>query len=71
MSWSCGTKTACAPSGVPRVTRVLVAEDETIIRLDLRGLLEDAGFEGCAEARDGEEAVELARETKPDVALST
>ena len=51
------------------MTRVLVAEDETLIRLDLRGLLEAAGFEVCAEARDGEEAVELARETEPDVAL--
>ena len=49
--------------------RVLVAEDETIIRLDLVGLLESAGFEVCAEARDGEEAVRLARETTPDVAL--
>ncbi len=37
--------------------RILVAEDETIIRLDLRALLERAGFEVCAEARDGEEAV--------------
>ena len=51
------------------MTRVLIAEDETLIRLDLRGLLESAGFEVCAEARDGEEAVELARETEPDVAL--
>ena len=51
------------------MTRVLVAEDETIIRLDLKGLLEAAGFEVCAEARDGEEAVRLARETEPDVAL--
>jgi two-component system, response regulator PdtaR len=49
--------------------RVLVAEDETIIRLDLKGLLESAGFEVCAEARDGEEAVRLARETHPDVVL--
>jgi response regulator NasT len=49
--------------------RVLVAEDETLIRLDLKGLLEAAGYEVCAEARDGEEAVELARETEPDVAL--
>ena len=49
--------------------RILVAEDETIIRLDLRGLLERAGFEVCAEARDGVEAVELARETKPDLAV--
>jgi len=46
-----------------------VAEDETIIRLDLRALLERAGFEVCAEARDGEEAVALAREHAPDVAI--
>src|SRR5688572_27434725 len=49
--------------------RVLIAEDETIIRLDLKALLERAGFEVCAEARDGVEAVELARETKPDLAV--
>ena len=49
--------------------RVLIAEDETIIRLDLRALLERAGFEVCAEARDGEEAVELARTESPDVAV--
>jgi AmiR/NasT family two-component response regulator len=49
--------------------RILVAEDETIIRLDLRALLERAGFEVCAEARDGEEAVTLARELAPDVAI--
>jgi response regulator NasT len=48
---------------------VLVAEDETIIRLDLRALLERAGFEVCAEARDGEEAVKLARSERPDVAV--
>ena len=50
-------------------TRVLIAEDETIIRLDLRELLERSGFEVCAEARDGEEAVELARSEQPDVAI--
>jgi AmiR/NasT family two-component response regulator len=49
--------------------RILVAEDETIIRLDLRALLERAGFEVCAEARDGVEAVELARSELPDVAV--
>jgi two-component system, response regulator PdtaR len=49
--------------------RVLVAEDETIIRLDLRDLLERSGFEVCAEARDGEEAVDLARSSRPDVAI--
>jgi len=49
--------------------RILVAEDETIIRLDLRGLLERAGYEVVAEARDGEEAIELARVHEPDLAL--
>src|SRR5213079_3229804 len=49
--------------------RVLVAEDETIILLDLRDLLERSGFEVCAEARDGEEAVELARSAQPDLAI--
>jgi response regulator NasT len=49
--------------------RLLIAEDETIIRLDLRGLLEGAGYEVVAEARDGQEAVELAREHEPDLAL--
>ena len=49
--------------------RILVAEDETIIRLDLRGLLERAGYEVVAEARDGEEAIELARAHRPDLAL--
>ncbi len=49
--------------------RVLLAEDETIIRLDLRDLLERAGLEVCAEAKNGEEAVELARSELPDVAI--
>ncbi len=51
------------------MTRVLIAEDETVVRLDLRGLLEASGFVVCAEARDGEEAVELARTTAPDIAI--
>ena len=49
--------------------RILVAEDETIIRLDLRELLAGAGHEVVAEARDGEEAVALAREHAPDLAI--
>ncbi len=48
---------------------VLLAEDETIIRLDLCKLLERAGYEVVAEARDGEEAVELARQYEPDLAI--
>ena len=49
--------------------RVLIAEDETIIRLDLADMLGRAGFEVCGEARDGVEAVELARSEQPDVAV--
>ena len=49
--------------------RILIAEGETIIRLDLRALLEKSGLEVCAEARDGSEAVELARSERPDLAI--
>ena len=49
--------------------RVLIAEDETIIRLDLRQMLERHGLVVCAEARNGAEAVQLARESEPDVAV--
>jgi AmiR/NasT family two-component response regulator len=49
--------------------RVLIAEDETLIRLDLRTILESAGIEVCAEASNGVEALELARSAQPDVAL--
>src|SRR6185503_6793833 len=49
--------------------RILIAEDETIIRLDLRDLLVRSGFEVVAEAKDGEEAVELARSEAPDLAI--
>ena len=47
--------------------RVLIAEDETIIRLDVRTLLERAGHVVVAEARDGEEAVALAAEHDPEL----
>lgn len=50
-----------------RAGRILIAEDETIIRLDLRAMLEAGGFEVCGEARDGVEAVELAEYLSPDV----
>jgi response regulator NasT len=49
--------------------KILIAEDETIIRLDLRELLEHAGFEVCAEAKDGQEAIELARAEEPDLVI--
>src|SRR6188474_2484837 len=49
--------------------RILIAEDETIIRLDLCDLLVRSGFEVVAEAKDGEEAVALARSEAPDLAI--
>ena len=49
--------------------RVLIAEDETIIRMDLRGLLEKNGMMVVAEAANGLQAVELARTETPDVAI--
>lgn len=47
---------------------VLVAEDATIVRLDLTRLLEQSGYD-VIQARDGEEAVALAEERKPDLAI--
>ncbi len=55
--------------GQTRRTRVLVAEDEALIRLDLVELLTDEGFEVVAQAADGEETVKLARELEPDLII--
>lgn len=49
--------------------RVLVAEDETIIRMDLCALIERAGHEVVGEARDGSEAVGLAERVRPDLVV--
>lgn len=49
--------------------KVLVAEDEALIRLDLVELLTDEGFEVIGQAADGEEAVKLARELEPDLVI--
>jgi two-component system, response regulator PdtaR len=48
-------------------TRVLIAEDDSIIRLDLRAVLEANRLEVCGEACDGVEAVELARSLEPSL----
>jgi response regulator NasT len=50
-------------------TRVLIAEDEALIRLDLREMLEEEGFEVVGEVADGASAVRLARELKPDLVI--
>ena len=49
--------------------RVLTVEDDPIVRADLRLILEDHGFDVCGDARNGVEAVELAREHRPDLIL--
>jgi CheY-like chemotaxis protein len=49
--------------------RILTVDDDPIARADLRLILEDAGFEVVPDARDGVEAVDLAREHRPDLVL--
>ncbi len=49
--------------------RILIAEDETLIRLDLAEMLREAGYEVIAEASNGEEAIAQAEEKKPDLAI--
>jgi response regulator NasT len=49
--------------------RILVAEDEALIRMDLVEMLEEAGYEVVAQATNGEEAIALATEHNPDLAI--
>jgi len=49
--------------------RVLIADDDPIIRLDLKQMLENLGYDVVAEAGDGQQAVTLARETQPDICI--
>jgi len=50
-------------------TRVLIADDESIIRMGLRVMLRDLGYEVAGLARDGVEALDMAREKQPDLAI--
>ena len=49
--------------------RILIAEDETLIRMDLAEMLRENGYEVVGEATNGEEAVALANELKPDLVI--
>jgi AmiR/NasT family two-component response regulator len=49
--------------------RVVIAEDEALIRMDLKEMLEEEGYEVIAEAGDGEEAVTLVEKYRPDLAI--
>jgi two-component system, response regulator PdtaR len=62
-------KTSDAAEGAPRPTRVLIAEDEALIRLDLKEMLQEEGFEVVAEVADGASAVRLTRELGPDLVI--
>ena len=55
------------PSSAPR--RVVVAEDESLIRLDIVEILRDNGFDVVGEAGDGETAVKLATDLRPDLVV--
>ncbi|MGW3432184.1 ANTAR domain-containing response regulator [Streptomyces melanosporofaciens] len=53
----------------PVTTRVVIAEDEALIRLDLKEMLEEEGYSVVGEAGDGETAVALAQEHRPDLVI--
>jgi two-component system, response regulator PdtaR len=61
------------PGTLVRVTqtprRVVIAEDEALIRLDLKEMLEEDGYQVVGEAGDGETAVRLAAELRPDLVM--
>ena len=59
--------TAATSARAPR--RILVADDESLIRLDVREMLTHLGYEVVGEAGDGAVAVELARKLKPDLVI--
>src|SRR5918912_2008877 len=53
----------------PMTIRVVIAEDEAIIRLDLRETLEEEGYEDVGETGRGDEEVSLVRDLQPDLAI--
>jgi AmiR/NasT family two-component response regulator len=72
--WPPGSGTRVAgPGTLVRVTesarRVVIAEDEALIRLDLKEMLEEDGYEVVGEAGDGETAVRLTMELVPDLTI--
>jgi response regulator NasT len=80
-SWN-EPKTSCSTSSSPRradalsdqrrhpiSVRVVLAEDEAIIRLDLKEILEEEGYEVVGETGRGDEAVQLVRDLDPDLAI--
>jgi len=54
---------------VTKPVRVVIAEDEAIIRLDLKEILEEEGYDVVGETGRGDQAIELVRDLKPDLAI--
>jgi response regulator NasT len=54
---------------MPVAVRVVIAEDEAIVRLDLKEIMEEEGYEVVGETGRGDEAVELVKQHKPDIAI--
>ena len=66
------TSTSSMPPSDPAATaacRILIVDDESLIRMDLRLLLEEAGYTNIEEAANVEDALSLARQWRPDVAI--
>lgn len=63
------TETPSPEQSAPTGVRVVVAEDEALIRLDLSEMLDELGYVVVGQASDGEQAVELVKEHQPDVVI--
>ena len=57
------------PAAPPVSRRVVIAEDEALIRMDLAEMLAEEGYDVVGQAGDGQKAVELARELQPDLVI--
>ena len=58
-----------SPSSAPAPRRVLLAEDEALIRLDLKEMLQEEGYDVVGEVGDGESAVKMAEQLHPDLVI--
>ncbi len=58
--------TETAPPEQPQPRTVVIAEDETLIRMDLAEMLVEEGYDVVGQAGDGQKAIELAEELRPD-----
>ncbi|MBV8929630.1 MAG: ANTAR domain-containing response regulator [Mycobacteriaceae bacterium] len=61
--------TGSTPDAAATPRRVLVAEDEALIRLDLAEMLKEEGYEVVGQAGDGQEAVDMAESLRPDLVI--